>query len=130
MGKYIFLSLLLIWYCAFVAGFAFGQTNQDCVYVNNIVHDKDGRVVSSSQEYVCKTPPKVVEIHTYPNKDSHDVMKTKVYGIPLNAYENPSQVLYNMQEDLLRARKKEAFNAQISDGTIKGMFYLLSLFGN
>ena len=100
MGKYIFLSLLIIWYCAFVAGFAFGQTNQDCTYVNKIEHNLQGEIVSSTQEYICKTPPKVIEIHTYPNKDAHDVMQTEVYGLTLDSYENPSQVLYNMNTEI------------------------------
>jgi len=97
MGKYVFLGLLIIWYVAFVAGFAFGQ---DCKYVNTINYDKAGEIINSKQEYNCETPKQIVEVHTYPNEDARNVMSSKVYGIPLNAYENPEQVLYNMQEDL------------------------------
>lgn len=127
MGKHLFLGLIIIWYVAFVAGFAFGQ---DCKYVNYIDYDTNGNIINSKQEYICETPKQIVEVHTYPNKDAHDVMSTKLYGIPLNAYENPSEALYNMQEDLLRAREKNAFNSQINDGAVKGIFYLLSLFTN
>ena len=97
--------LILIWFGSFWAGFAYGQ---DCTYINNIVHDTNGDVVSSTTEYVCKTPPKVVEVHTYPNKDAHDVMSSKIYGLPLNSYENPEQVLYNIQVDLMLAEQKAA----------------------
>ena len=55
-------------------------------------------------------------------------MSSKVYGIPLNAYENPEQVLYNMQEDLIAARKQAAINAQINEGVVKSVFYILSIF--
>ena len=92
-----FVLIIFLWSISFVAGFAFGQ---DCTYVNNIIHDKEGNIVKSSQEYVCKTPPKVVEIHTYPNKDAHNVMQTEVYGLSLNSYENPQQVLYNMNREI------------------------------
>lgn len=127
MGKYVFLGLLIIWYVAFVAGFAFGQ---DCKYVNTINYDKAGEIINSKQEYNCETPKQIVEVHTYPNEDAHNVMSSKVYGIPLNAYENPEQVLYNMQEDLKQARNDAAFNAQVNEGVIKSMFYLLSFIGN
>ena len=124
MGKYIFLSFLIIWYCAFVAGFAFGQTNQDCTYVNKIMHDLDGKVVSSTQEYICKTPPKVVEIHTYPNKNAHDVMQTKVYGLTLDSYENPTQVLYNMDREIQMNRAITQNNLQFitTIGSFLSMF--------
>jgi|DEB0MinimDraft_4_1074332.scaffolds.fasta_scaffold03913_5 hypothetical protein len=127
MGKYVFLGLLIIWYVAFVAGFAFGQ---DCKYVNTINYDKAGEIINSKQEYNCETPKQIVEVHTYPNEDARNVMSSKVYGIPLNAYENPEQVLYNMQEDLKQARNDAAFNAQVNEGVIKSMFYLLSFIGN
>jgi hypothetical protein len=110
-----------------VAGFAFGQ---DCKYVNTINYDKAGEIINSKQEYNCETPKQIVEVHTYPNEDARNVMSSKVYGIPLNAYENPEQVLYNMQEDLKQARNDAAFNAQVNEGVIKSMFYLLSFIGN
>lgn len=125
MSRYIFISILLIWYCAFLAGFAFGQ---DCRYVNHISYDTNGSIINSKQEYVCETPKQIVEVHTYPNKDAHDVMTSKVYGIPLDAYENPQQVLYNMQEDLIMAEKRNAMNKSINDGVVKSVFYLLSIF--
>ena len=94
------MALIFIWYFGFVATFAFGQTNQDCTYVNKIEHGLDGEIISSTQEYICKTPPKVIEIHTYPNKKAHDVMQTPVYGLTLDSYENPTQVLYNMNTEI------------------------------
>lgn len=127
MGKHLFLGLIIIWYVAFVAGFAFGQ---DCKYVNYINYDNNGDIISSKQEYICETPKQIVEVHTYPNKEAHDVMSSKIYGIPLNAYKNPEQVLYNMQEDLKQARRDAAFNAKFNDGVIKSMFYMLSFIGN
>ena len=76
---------------------------------------------------MCETPKQIVEVHTYPNKDAHDVMSSKVYGIPLNAYENPEEVLYNMQEDLKIARKRNAISAQVNEGVIKSVFWMLSI---
>ena len=124
-GRYIFLTLFVVWFCTFVAGFAFGQ---DCKYVNYVNYDTNGDIINSKQEYVCETPKQIVEVHTYPNKDAHDVMTSKVYGIPLDAYENPQQVLYNMQEDLIMAEKRNAMNKSINDGVVKSVFYLLSIF--
>ena len=127
MGKYIFLSLLIIWYCAFFAGFAFGQ---DCKYVNYVNYDVNGNIVNSKQEYVCETPKQIVEVHTYPNKDAHDVMQTKVYGLTLNSYENPSEVLYNMQRDLEKTKNREKIQQVLSSKNMTSIFYFLSMFGN
>ena len=119
-----FVLIIFLWSISFVAGFAFGQ---DCKYVNYVNYDINGNIVNSKQEYVCETPKQIVEVHTYPNKDAHDVMSSKVYGIPLNAYENPEEVLYNMQEDLKIARKRNAINAQVNEGVIKSVFWMLSI---
>lgn len=124
-SKEIFLSLLIIWYMSFVCGFAFGQTTADCSYVNIVTYNSKQEIISSKQEYICNTPPQITHVHTYPNKDAMEVMNMKVYGIPLASYENPAEVIYNMNMEIVRANTPPA----IDTSAIEGLVHFLSMLG-